>query len=272
MTNSTTIYQPTLMQRLLGRNYKWWYIMQYNFKLAFNDRLGLLVTVIRFTLPLLITILIYSSFQESKNLTGELSLSNYLFQITAMAFGISWDLRFNIIKGGLSNKLLQPTDYINSQLAVALGFSTFTFILRTLVYIPILIYSGSHLILSSNLILAILRCVISFLSYLWLEIVVGSCAFWFNVASNRILEIYYDLIPLLAGAIILLQLNSTTRLISQLPFAIAAYHPMQIYLGKYDLNQTMMVFAGGIVWCFVLYFLAKWVFAMGLKRNEAVGL
>jgi ABC-type uncharacterized transport system permease subunit len=47
---------------------------------------------------------------------------------------------------------------------------------------------------------------------------------------------------------------------------------MQIYLGKYDFNQTLMVFAGGIAWCIVLYFLAKWVFKMGLKRNEAVGL
>jgi membrane-associated phospholipid phosphatase len=29
---------------------------------------------------------------------------------------------------------------------------------------------------------------------------------------------------------------------------------------------------GGIVWCFVLYFLAKPVFKLGLKKNEAVGL
>jgi membrane-associated phospholipid phosphatase len=29
---------------------------------------------------------------------------------------------------------------------------------------------------------------------------------------------------------------------------------------------------GGFTWCIILYLLAKWVFKLGLKRNEAVGL
>jgi len=47
---------------------------------------------------------------------------------------------------------------------------------------------------------------------------------------------------------------------------------MQIYLGKYDTFQTVLVFGGGIFWCVLLYFLAKFVFKMGLKKNESVGL
>lgn len=140
MTLNKTYQKSIFLQKILGRNYKWWYLIQYNFKLAFNDRFGIFVTVLRFTIPLLITLLIYSSFESSRNLGGELALTNYFFQITAIAFGISWDLRFNIIKGGLSNKLLVPTDYIKSQLFVALGFSSFTLFLRTLVYIPILLF------------------------------------------------------------------------------------------------------------------------------------
>jgi ABC-2 type transport system permease protein len=57
-----------------------------------------------------------------------------------------------------------------------------------------------------------------------------------------------------------------------LPFAFNFHHPMQIYLGKYSNLEIFYVFLGGLTWCLVLYFLAKLVFKMGLKRNEAVGL
>jgi ABC-type uncharacterized transport system permease subunit len=47
---------------------------------------------------------------------------------------------------------------------------------------------------------------------------------------------------------------------------------MQIYLGKYDPNQILQTFVGGIAWCIVLWVLARLVFKAGLKRNEAVGV
>ena len=56
------------------------------------------------------------------------------------------------------------------------------------------------------------------------------------------------------------------------PFTYLLHHPMQIYLGKYSALETLYVFGGGIVWCVILYYLVKWVFKMGLKRNEAIGL
>jgi ABC-2 type transport system permease protein len=56
------------------------------------------------------------------------------------------------------------------------------------------------------------------------------------------------------------------------PFAYILHYPMQIYLGKYDTNQTILVFLGGLAWCLALFILAKIVFKLGLKRNESVGL
>jgi ABC-type uncharacterized transport system permease subunit len=264
--------KPTLVQRILGKNYKWWYIVIYNYKTAVNDKIGLLFAVLRFTIPILVSTLVYSSFETSRNLTGELALGNFFFQITAMAFGISWDLRFNIIKGGLTNKLLQPTDYITSQLFVALGFNLFVLIIRFCIYFPLLFLFGSKLLITPNLFLAFLVIVISFLAYFFAEIILGCTAFWFQVASNRILEVYYDLIQVLSGATIILSLNPITQKFTFLPFSIASWHPLQIYLGKYDTNQTFLVFIGGITWCLILYFLAKLIFKLGLRRNEAVGL
>ena len=270
MTHTT--YKPTFMQTLLGRNYKWWYIIIYNFKTAVNDRAGLIFSVVRFLLPVLVSILIYSTFDTSRNLTGELALGNFFFQITAMAFGISWDLRTNIIKGGLTKLLLVPTNYMAIQFFVALGFNFFALLIRFLIYLPLLVLFGSKFLITPNLFFALGLMLISFVSYFFAEIILGASAFWFQVASNRILEVYYDLIQVLSGAIIILNLNPITQKFAYLPFSLAVYHPMQIYLGKYTPLETFYVFLGGITWCVALYFLATWVFKAGLKKNEAVGL
>jgi ABC-type uncharacterized transport system permease subunit len=47
---------------------------------------------------------------------------------------------------------------------------------------------------------------------------------------------------------------------------------MQIYLGKYSMTEIIYTFFGGIAWCFVLWILARVIFKLGLKKNEAVGL
>jgi ABC-2 type transport system permease protein len=268
----TKAYPLTLLQKLLGKQYKWWYIILYNFKTAIIDTTSLIITVIRFTIPLLISLLIYSSFSETKNLSGELALTNYIFQFSLIAWGTSWDLRFNIIKGGLSNALLVPTDYIFRQFFVAIGFNSFVFFLRSLVLIPILYFTSSPVILSGNILFVLILMVISFISFIYLEIIIGSTAFWLNIASNRIIEIFYDLVPLLSGALVLLSLNPITNIFKYNPFALVAYHPIQIYLGKYYTNEIIFVFAGGLIWGIILYFLSKFIFKLGLKRNEAVGL
>ena len=78
---------------------------------------------------------------------------------------------------------------------------------------------------------------------------------------------------ILTGVIIPLdKLPFYKEIIQFLPTTWSLHHPMQIYLGKYDTFQTFLVFLGGVSWCILLYFLAKFVFKMGLKRNESVGL
>jgi ABC-2 type transport system permease protein len=113
---------------------------------------------------------------------------------------------------------------------------------------------------------------ISLFVLLFLELVVSFSGFFLKTVNGLTLN-YAFLYGLLAGKLFPLNLlfeNFYTNLFN--PFAFNFYHPMQIYLGKYDTNQTLMVFAGGTVWCIILYFLAKLIFKLGLKRNEAVGL
>jgi ABC-2 type transport system permease protein len=265
-------YKQTFLQKLLGKHYKWWFIIKYNFRLAVLDFTTLIITIIRFTIPLFISLLIYSSFNETRNQLSELTLASYFFQFSIIGWGISWDLRFNIIKGGLSKILLLPSDYIFSQVFVAIGYNSFVLFLRTLLYIPIFIFQGG-IIINPTFVFPTLICIFLGATMLFFyEIILGSTAFWLQVASNRVIEIFGDIIPLMAGSLILLNLNQITSFFKYLPFSITAHHPMQIYLGKYSPLETFYVIAGGIAWCIILYLLAKLIFKLGLKRNEAVGL
>jgi ABC-2 type transport system permease protein len=104
------------------------------------------------------------------------------------------------------------------------------------------------------------------------NIILGYLAFWFTEVEGFV-QSYIAVSVFLAGNVIPLNIIPTVgNYLVFLPFAFTFYHPMQIYLGKYDTNKTIYIFLGGLAWCIVLYFLAKIIFKMGLKRNESVGL
>ena len=60
--------------------------------------------------------------------------------------------------------------------------------------------------------------------------------------------------------------------IKELPFAYVLEHPMQTYLGVYDLNKSLLYFFGGVVWAIFILFLTQKFFYFGLKKYESVGL
>jgi len=110
-----------------------------------------------------------------------------------------------------------------------------------------------------------------FIKY-FLAISLGFLAFWF-IEVEGFVEAYRAISIFLAGNVVPLNIIPFFgNYLIATPFAFTFYHPMQIYLGKYDTNQTISVFLGGLTWCIVLYILAKIVFRLGLKRNESVGL
>jgi ABC-2 type transport system permease protein len=103
--------------------------------------------------------------------------------------------------------------------------------------------------------------------------VVGLIAFW-SVQTTAVDSFYYSLRNFLRGDNIPLWILATYfgSWVSFTPFAFFIHHPFQIYLGKYSATEIVYTFVGGIGWCIILWLLARIVFKMGLKRNEAVGL
>ena len=106
--------------------------------------------------------------------------------------------------------------------------------------------------------------------YLFIEWIFASFSFW-TVEGYGLDSLLYNLLKILSGSIIPLHFFNQP-LIYLLPTSFLVFHNTNIYLGKYSQIQIFQTFVGGILWCFVLFILARIVFKIGLKRNEAVGL
>ena len=274
MINSATAYKPTFMQTLLGRHYKWWYVYIHTFKSNTINRLSLIGYFVSSLLFLASSLLVWSV-SKNPDFTFSYILTYFIIGQVFMIEGeLFYDVAGDISHGKISAKLLMPTNLFVRFIVHDLGWLTFTrFIIQPLIYIPLIIITNQLFIFPSllNGFIFIAMSIISYLIYAFSSLLLGSIAFWAPDVWG-IIDLSRTIKDFSSGRYFPLNISSITKFLYFTPFAFMFYHPMQIYLGKYDFNQTLMVFAGGVAWCFALYFLAKWVFKMGLKRNEAVGL
>ena len=270
MTHATA-YKLTFMQKLLGRNYKWWYATLYNFKLSYEFRLSIFIAIVRFFIPVFITYILLSLTNSNKSFSNYTVIASIYYQFFAFVVGPSFDITNDVLKGSFSRYLLYPIDYLNFLWTKIIGFNLLTLIFRLIIlFITIAILSISFNWLNFIYTAPFIALTI-FIGY-QMDKLIGIQVFFQQQLNKNLIAFYYDLMPFLSGSLLAFSISSYLEGFKFTPMAYFAYHPMQIYLGKYDFNQTLMVFAGGIAWCVVLYFLAKWIFKMGLKRNEAVGL
>jgi ABC-2 type transport system permease protein len=104
--------------------------------------------------------------------------------------------------------------------------------------------------------------------------IVGSTAFFIDDKRDfdGIGKFWLKVRDVTTGSLIPLTLLPIAGVFTFLPTSFVLHHPMQIYLGKYSTTEIIYTFVGGITWCFVLWILARVIFKLGLKKNEAVGL
>jgi len=184
-----------------------------------------------------------------------------------------------IISGEITKHLILPQSYFKLSFFREIGKRLSFNLPRAAIYlIVIAIYfkniDWNHFtFISLGGLLIILP--VTFVSTFFMEILVGSQAFFVNDKRTfqGLWKAYIGITGALSGVLIPLdKLPLYNEIIQFLPTSWLLHHPMQIYLGKYSPLETLYVFLGGITWCVVLYFLAKWVFKLGLKKNESVGL
>ncbi len=266
-----SIYKPTLLQKLLGKNYKWWYLVVYTIKQNTTYLVSELFFQINQFLPIIAILIISINTGESKDILTYLILGNIYFALTISP--VSWDVDDDIKKGKISKRLLQPSNYLNFLFVKSVGemlIASVGFLIMG--SIGILVFFSQMQFILNGFLYLILFAFISFIIRFFIEIIVGAVAFWVTDAIGGIF-LMKSIFVLFAGSLFPLSyFGNFDKIIQYLPFAFTFYHPMQIYLDKYDTTETIWVFVGGIAWCIVLYFLTKLVFKLGLKKNESVGL
>ena len=129
MTQKLQTLAPTLMQKLLGRNYKWWYVIEYNFKLSLAESWSAIFIILRDFLPLVISITIYSNFSQSNEFLEYFLIGNFLYKMYTLFADIAWEVSSDIYYGTLTNRLLTPSNYKLFHIFSCVGgnlYTTFT--------------------------------------------------------------------------------------------------------------------------------------------------
>ena len=275
----TTTYKPTFLQKLLGSNYKWWFIILYNLK-SQRAYLGdtFFWTLSSFVRTAGVFGIWWLTTKDSPNFETNLILSYLFFGSFLSTMTNNWadlSLGWHNITGRISGYLLKPTSYLWYQYIMYIGRQFLAnFPIQILSFVLLFPFIRQYLIfnLDLNLVFVILLIPIIYSLNLFLNFTFGCLTFWI-LELDGANDFYSYLSDFLKGGLIpLSMILGYFPFLNYSPFVFLLHHPMQIYLGKYSSLEIFYVFLGGIIWCAALYFLAKWVFKMGLKKNESVGL
>ena len=267
------------LRSLLGKNYKWWYIVLFYYKTHITYLGDTLIRGIAEFFGLASSIFIWYITTNSNSSFNTNEIITYLLiGFIYTAFTSSWyaeDLGYEIKNGSLNKSMIIPTPKFIVDFLQYIGRGVFAEILTTFIPVIVLlpyIYQYIYIPTFANLAWTILFIPISYSIKHIVEQIVGTMGFWLTNFGG-LLRLKAKFEYLLNGSKIPLNiLSNYIWWCLFTPFAFILHYPVQIYLGKYSQVEILQTFGGGIGWCFVLFILARIVFKMGLKRNEAVGL
>jgi ABC-2 type transport system permease protein len=272
-------FTPTLMQKLLGRQYKWWYIVLFyrNSQLTYNANslFHSLSSIVSFLL-LILTWYIGSNGNTNLDFRQILTYLVIGYMYSALTpMWISEMLGYKIQSGSLTSYLLKPVSIFWLGFAEMIGRGVVVASILILIpYLILLPFLAPYMNISTNILSYVnlsLLLILTFTIKYSIDFIIGCTSFW---ATNNggIIHFYGTIMRFLDGSAIPLYLiRQFVPLILFLPTSYIIYYPLELYNSPQNSNNYV-VFASGIAWCIALYFLAKFIFRLGLKRNEAVGL
>ena len=248
----TNLYKQTPLQKLLGRHYKWWYIVIHSLVSETGGKIGFLSGYFATVVRIVSTSYIWFLAGADSNLFTYLLIGNLYSKITFNVY--YYRLSSAIYSGKISSKLMYPLSFFQIEYFQAIGIRlTKNIFSLGGVFVGILICSLTFIKLNNpswGVLLVVLTFPIAFTINHFLGILVGSLSFWikneFDYEGFR--ESYEAVFYVAIGVVI--PLNKFQEVIASvlqfLPTPFLLHHPMQIYLGKYSALEAIYVFTGGI--------------------------
>ena len=261
------------------RSYKWWYLFNFSLKSAtvyraseFAYLFGNLVSISG------VLIIWYANIVSGSSLYTFSFIFTYfvigkIFFDTTEAFKLYY-FGSDITDGDLNQKLLITSNIWLYQFLKSAGNEFFQVLIEFILIVIIAIIGWQYLLFPTELwqwICFLILVVLNFVHNIFLEITLNSLYFFFtNAWGFRYL--INNLKLLTSGRIFPLDILPQISWFTLSPFAYIYFLPMQIYLGKKDLGQSLWIILGSVLWLVFFYFLATFVYKKGLKQYEAVGL
>jgi ABC-2 type transport system permease protein len=202
---------------------------------------------------------------------GEIFTYYIVGGMLAINNGINYNMANSIKSGGITTRQLRPSSVWLQCICNDFGWQAFSTMVEICI-LGIVGFVGRQFLIIPTwdfVLLGVLAFLIGIVIRILINLISGMMAF-FVVDAWGSMDLINQLNWNLSGKAI--PLNIVSVFLTQTPFAFLYFIPIQIYLGKYTFDQTLLTFGGGIAWCILLFVMARIVFKAGLKRNEAVGL
>lgn len=154
--------------------------------------------------------------------------------------------------GSISNEFLKPINYQLSLCFMSIGENIFEAIYKVLpiCLIAALFYQTTFPSSPAQTILFSLSVFLGIGIMRYIQLTLGLLAFWIQQIGGYINWILDAVFKLFAGTVVPLWFypEKLYYICSILPFRFIAYEPVQIFLGKLTLHETITVLAGQAVW------------------------
>lgn len=199
----------------------------------------------------------------------------WVFMFTTNNYGFEENVSRDIRLGHLTNYLLKPVSYLKYVSTVAIGRVIIAFgfvILQSALYVSIF---GSRMTIDLNLQKILILAAMLFLAFfikLLFAIIIGMVSFWMMYV-NGLMTFSNTLMKFFSGAYFPLVILPAVfvKLSLVFPFAYTFFVPVQFFLGKITYAEALRGMGVQIIWLMLLYFIAKIIYKIGLKKYESVG-
>ncbi len=263
---------------------KYWQFFKTNFEVFFEHREDLMISFLINLFVFVGFVFVWTHIENEGNTITGYGLSGIIFYyLCTQAFGslftsqTSRDLRNNIIKGYLSEKLIKPFNVRGYFFCKNLSKILSELMLYSVMTIPIFIVAPSLLNnIDFNIVTFIkffIGCFLAVIFNFSLFFTVGISSFW-SKESFGLQMVVKNAIRFFIGSIIpidLLPINFQ-RIILLTPFPYMIYYPIKILMGDIVLEEFIKSYGIFIFWIIIFLILNKFLWKKGLKQYEAVGM
>ncbi len=188
--------------------------------------------------------------------------------------GINMEFADWIYEGTIGMELLRPVSLFFNLFAKRMGEFLFFVLFKGLpiTLLSLLMMGGSAPFGATQFLLFGVSVLISIGLMFFIEFMVGLCSFYtFNNHGLRFMK--SSLLSILSGGVVPIFFfpEAIVKVLNYMPFAGMVSVPIQIYMGKYGVVESIKYIALQILWCFFLFGLAKIFYTKSIRKVVVQG-